>query len=427
MTPTSLDTPPPRSTAQLGRKFHLLWSASTISSVGDGMRDAALPLLAASLSDSPAAVALVRAAATLPWLVMSLHSGVIADRYDRRRLMWTIDFARGAIVVAFAAWAFLATPPLAVLAVLAFVLGCGETIFMNASTSALPDVVRQDQLDTANGRMHGSVIVGGNLLGPTIGTALFAAAVWVPFGLDGVSFIVAALLVAATGRSGRVAPRSDRRMSAEIREGVRWLFDNREVRLLTIVSALGAMSFFMANTMLVLLVTRTLDAPATVYGLVLAASAIGGTVASAVAGRLALKIGRGLRIALAFGLMGVAWIVIGLSPTWEMAALFHLVAGFGLVIWNVQATSLRQQAVPKELLGRVNSCYMMLSRLGIIVGTALSGWIAAATEVRVPVVLGGAVLLACVLLVPRLARLETASAPAPAAQPVPAPAGDAAE
>ncbi|WP_157881995.1 MFS transporter [Streptomyces rubellomurinus] len=422
MTPTSLDTPRPPSKTQLGRKFNLLWSASGISAVGDGMRDAALPLLAATLSDSPSAVALVKGAAALPWLIMSLHAGVIADRSDRRRLMWTIDFGRGAIVLGFAAWALLSSPPLAALAVLAFALGCGETIFSNAATSALPDVVRADQLDAANGRMQGSVILGANLGGPLLGTALFALAAWAPFTVDGTSFLVAAVLVTFTGQSGKVAPRADRRpMATEIREGVRWLLASPEVRLLTVVSTLGAMAFFMANTMMVLLVTRTLDAPVTAFGVVLAAAAVGGTAASMLAGRISRRIDRSARIALGFGLMGSCWVLLGLSSSWLLVAAISTGTGFGVVLWNVQATSLRQQAVPKELLGRVNSCYMLISRLGIIVGTALSGWIAGVTSIRVPIVLGGAVLLLCLLLVPRLARIEAAPAAVPG-QGGPAPA-----
>ncbi|MFJ7908665.1 MFS transporter [Kitasatospora sp. NPDC096204] len=419
MTSADLAEKPSKTRPQLGRKFNLLWSASAISSVGDGMRDSALPLLAVAVSDSPSAVSVVSVAASLPFLVMSLYGGVLADRADRRRLMWTIDAARAVVVLGFAGWVFLADPPLVALAALAFVLGCGETVFSNAATSAVPELVRPDQLDAANGRMQANMLVGGNLVGPLLGSALFAVAVASPFTVDGVSFALAAVLVAATGRSTAPRTRADRRpVLTEIREGVDWLFHHRDVRMLAVLSTLGALACFMGTTMMVLMVTKVIHAPAASYGIVLAAGAIGGTAASTLAGRLSRLLGRGTRIALAFLLMGVSLILMGLNTSVAEVAALYGVIGFGIVTWNIQAISLRQQAVPKELLGRVNSCYMLLSRLGIMTGAALSGWIASVVSIRTPLFVGGTLLLvllvAVLLLLPRMTALEAAPAQAPA-------------
>ncbi|GAB7185894.1 hypothetical protein ATKI12_5725 [Kitasatospora sp. Ki12] len=425
MTAADLAEKPSKSRPQLGRKFTLLWSASAVSSVGDGMRDSALPLLAVAVSDSPSAVSVVSVAGSLPFLLMSLYGGVLADRADRRRLMWTIDALRAAVVLGFACWVFLATPPLIALAALAFLLGCGETVFSNAATSAVPELVRPDQLDAANGRMQANMLVGGNLIGPLLGSALFAVAAGFPFTVDGVSFALAAALVAATGRSTAARAAAGRPVLTEIREGVDWLFHHREVRMLAVLSTLGALTCFMGTTMMVLMVTKVVHAPAASYGIVLAAGAIGGTAASTLAGRLSRLLGRGTRIALSFLLMGVSLILMAFSTSvFEVAALYGVI-GFAIVTWNIQAISLRQQAVPKELLGRVNSCYMLLSRLGIMTGAALSGWIASVTSIRTPLVMGGTLLLvllvAVLVLLPRMTAMEKAPA-AEAAAPEAGPA-----
>ncbi|MFI8456032.1 MFS transporter [Kitasatospora sp. NPDC085464] len=418
MTAADLAEKPPKSRPRLGRKFTLLWSASAISSVGDGMRESALPLLAVAVSDSPSAVSVVSVATSLPYLLMSLYGGVLADRSDRRRLMWTIDALRAVVVLGFAAWVFVADPPLVALAAVAFLLGCGETVFSNAATSVVPEVVRPDQLDAANGRMQANMLVGGNLIGPLLGSALFAVAAGFPFTVDGASFALAAVLVAATGRSTTARAKAGRPVLTEIREGVNWLVRHREVRMLAVLSALGAMTCFMGTTMMVLMVTRVVHAPAASYGIVLAAGAIGGTAASTLAGRLSGLLNRGTRIALAFLLMGVSLILMSLSNSvFEIAALYGVI-GFGIVTWNIQAISLRQQAVPKELLGRVNSCYMLLTRLGIMTGAALSGWIASVTSIRTPIVLAGTLLLALLVavlfLLPRMTAMETPRVEAPA-------------
>ncbi|MFH8385040.1 MFS transporter [Kitasatospora sp. NPDC018058] len=419
MTSASLATPPQHSRPQLGRKFAMLWSASSISAVGDGMRDSSLPLLALTVSDSPKAVSLVAVSGSLPWLLMALFGGVIADRFDRRRLMWTIDIGRAVIVLGFATWVFLATPPLAALAALAFVLGCGETVFVNAATSAIPDVVRPDQLDAANGRLQGGLLVG-RMIGPLVGTTLFALAAGSPFTVDGLSFAAAASLVFLTGRSSAPRARADRPVMADIREGVRWLYQHKQLRLVASLSALAGGASALGITMLALLVTRTLSAPTWAYGAVLASGVIGGTAASTLAGRLSQRMGRRARIALSFVLMGSALLLMGLSPSVILVAALFAVGNFGVVTWNVQAISLRQQIVPKELLGRVNSCYLMLTRIGMLIGAGLSGWIGSTVNVRTPLVISGILLLAALFALPRMGNLEPA--PAPAEEPAEEPA-----
>ena len=71
----------------LGSNYRKLWTASTVSNLGDGIDSAAIPLLAETLTRDPLLFAGVAIAGRLPWLLFSLHAGVIADRVDRRRLM----------------------------------------------------------------------------------------------------------------------------------------------------------------------------------------------------------------------------------------------------------------------------------------------------------------------------------------------------
>ena len=77
----------------LGPGYHKLWAAAASSTLGDGVFLAALPLLAATLSRDPLQVSLVTFAGWLPWLMFGLVSGALVDRWDRRRVMWTVDAA----------------------------------------------------------------------------------------------------------------------------------------------------------------------------------------------------------------------------------------------------------------------------------------------------------------------------------------------
>src|SRR3712207_8103931 len=89
-----------RTSGGLDGRFWRLWIADAIANLGDGALWIALPLLAISLSDSPALVAGITAAARLPWLLFALFAGVLVDRVDRRRAMVVVDLARVALIVA---------------------------------------------------------------------------------------------------------------------------------------------------------------------------------------------------------------------------------------------------------------------------------------------------------------------------------------
>jgi MFS family permease len=86
----------------LGAHYWRLWWANAVSSTGDGAFVAALPLLTVTISRDPRLVAVVTAAGYLPWMVLSLPAGALADRYDRATLMWRAQAVQAAVVAAVA-------------------------------------------------------------------------------------------------------------------------------------------------------------------------------------------------------------------------------------------------------------------------------------------------------------------------------------
>ncbi len=113
----------PKRFRSLGRPFWTVWTAATASNIGDGIVLAALPLLAASITREPMAVAATTIAIRLPWLVFGLFAGVIVDRTDRLRLMIATDLGRAA---AFAGIAIVvATDNMTLLILYAAIFGVG--------------------------------------------------------------------------------------------------------------------------------------------------------------------------------------------------------------------------------------------------------------------------------------------------------------
>jgi MFS family permease len=195
------DAATPKRRDRLGPDFAKLWLAQGVSNLGDGVYVTALPLLAATLTRDPLPVSAVMFAEWLPWLLFGLLAGALLDRWERRRVMWTVDAARFVVVGGFAVAVLLGWASIPLLMLTGFLLGTGQTLVDTASQALIPALVSRDpgRLERANGRLLGTQMIAGQLAGPPAGGALFAASAWVPFLADAVSFGASSALVAAIG------------------------------------------------------------------------------------------------------------------------------------------------------------------------------------------------------------------------------------
>jgi MFS family permease len=132
---------PSTSRTKLGPDFQRTWVSVTVSGLGYGMRLSALPLLAAQLSSDPRHVAFVSLAEQLPLLLLGLPAGALADRFDRRRILWVVDAVRALVVGALAAAAAVHAMTIPLLAVVGFLLGLGQTLYNGAWSGMVPALV----------------------------------------------------------------------------------------------------------------------------------------------------------------------------------------------------------------------------------------------------------------------------------------------
>ncbi len=393
--------------APLGRRFGLLWASVTVSSLGDGMRFVALPLLAARISGDPRDLALVAAAEQLPWLLLSLPAGALADRVDRRRLLWTVDAVRAVLAAGFALAVAAGAVSIWLLALVGFLLGCGQTLYNGGWAGVVPTVVEPADRPRANGRLQAGVLVADSLLGTPLGTVLFTLAAAAPFTVDALSFGVAALLVCTIpgGLPPRERPARDgapqrptragaRSLAAEAAEGVRWLARHQLLRALCLTATAANLVLGGVIAVLVLYSREVLHLGSVGFGLLVVAFALGGVLGSLggpwLAGRL------GTRWTLLTTLVGSALALgsTGLSGHWLPAGCATVVYGALSLAWGVTAVSLRQDLVPEALLGRVSMAYQMVANGGTAVGAALAGLVAHAWGLRAPMTAGAVLLLA---------------------------------
>ncbi|WP_210587564.1 MFS transporter [Streptomyces sp. GESEQ-35] len=385
--------------------FGRLWSAAVLSSFGDALRTAALPLLAATLTDRPLLIAAVTACGYLPWIVFGLLGGAVADRVDQRRAMWMVDAVRGLLVACFAAAVALGHASIALLIALAFALTTLQTLFDNASTALLPALVDRAALGGANARLLTGQRVAGGLLGAPVVPLLIAAGAAVPFAADAVTFLLAAALVASlrTPPPERKPGPAGSTLRREIAEGLRTLWRDRALRGLCAATALCNIGMGALIAMLVLLVTGWLDAGTTGYAMAMTAFTVGSLTGGVAGGPIVARVGRVRGVLLAGVVQTGALVVMGSVRSLVALAAAMAVFGFMNMVWNVNSTTLVQQRSPAELLGRVSSAFRTVGAAGAPLGALLGGVVAAAWGLNTPALLAAAFfVLSVTALIPAL-------------------------
>ncbi|MHA6750804.1 MFS transporter [Rothia kristinae] len=385
----------------LGRGFSILWAANGLSNLADGIAFVSMPLLASSMTDDPRLVAGLATMYAVIRLLVALPIGVWVDRFDRRTLIVTANLLRGIALLGLALTIHLGVSSLVALYATMAVVGTLESMADNAAVAILPSLVGRERLDTANGRIAAVQLIVDEFVGPPFGGFLFALAAAAPVftmgGLWAGAGLIALALPIRRSRPSDESVVARPSIYAEAREGIIWLARHRVVGNLALIGALASVGYMLPFSILVLFARDKLGLDGTGYGLLLAFSALGGLLGSFLAPRLRERIGYRWTIVASLTL-GAATLV-GLAFTANPVVAGVLLALYILhaVVWNICSLSLRQRLVPDDLLGRVGGAARVLSLSGLAVGSALGG-ILGAVDLAIPVVVGGAVFVACCLI-----------------------------
>lgn len=361
---------------ELGRDFVKLWSAATISNLGDGALLAAGPLLVASITTEPAAVATAVFVQQLPWLLFALLSGALVDRLDRRRVVVAVDITRGLVLAALGAAVLLGTSPLWAVYLALFLLGTAETLADNATGALYVTVVPRQYLGQANARLSATFTVVNQLGGPPIGALLFALGAGIPLVFDAVTYLVAAGLIARLSVRPATTERSDVHLLKQVGEGVRWLWNHAGVRTLAASILVMNVTFGAAFATWVLYARERLGLSEQQFGLLIAVGAIGALAGTPVYHLLEPRIGTLGLLRAGLVIETVTHLVPAITQSPWFAGLTMVVFGVHAVVWGTVSTTTRQLVTPAALMGRVNSVYMLASIGGAAIGTLLGGLLA---------------------------------------------------
>lgn len=366
-------TVPTGSRGRLGAPFWRLFASSGTSNLSDGVLQAALPLMAATLTRDPLAVSALASLAFLPWLLFALPAGTLVDRMNRRTAMAAANAGRGVLLALMATAVATSVASLPLLYAAAFLLGCAETVYDSAARAMLPAVVGRAQLERGNSLLTTVESVGNIFLGAPVGAWLFAIAASIPFwGNAGAYLLAAGLILTVAGRF-RPERATSTSVRADMAEGLRWLARHRLLRTLMVTTGVAGLLQSMVNGIVVLFALQNLGLSERGFGVLLACGGVGAVLGSVISPRLTRWWGR-------TAAMGVCDVVAPLAVV-ALALLQHPAAGMALFAvaagsvsaFNVQIMSVRQALIPDALFGRVQGAYRMVIWGGIPLGSLAGG------------------------------------------------------
>ena len=405
-------------TATLPQSFNTLAGANLAAQAAEQVSLAAVPIVAVlALNAGPGEIGLLNTAQSLPFLLLSIPLGLLADRSSRRRLMVAAEALRALSLAGLLAATASGQLSLALLAVLGFVGASGTVGFSVAAPALVPALVPSALLGVANSRLElarsaafaaGPAAAGAVVSWAGASTAFLLATM--------LSALAVALLLRLPEPPRTPAP--PRHPWLELKDGGRLVWGHALLRPILLTAVAWNLSWFVLQAAYVPYALRMLGLSAQAVGFTLASYGAGMVIGALAAPRFlaALPFGTVVVVGPVVSVAAMATMVATLLwPSGVLAGLAFFLFGVGPILWTISSTTLRQTVTPQALLGRVSSIFLTVNMGARPLGAALGGLMGAQWGAGACLVLalaGFAVQAALIFASPvrRLQRLPPAEA-----------------
>ena len=331
----------------------------------------------------------------LPWLLFAIPIGLIVDRVDKRLLVTFTNSLR--FLIAGLLSLAIATDVVTIywLLLAAFLIGICEVASDTAAQSLIPVILEKKNFEKANSRLNIAETVIQNFVGAPLSGFLYATAIVLPFLLNSLGFLVAAIFVflipAHLISQGSAEVKKDvekKSFIGDIKFGLSYLWNDKPLRRL--VATTSSLGFFysLSTSTLILFITQILEVPAKYFGVLMAGAGSGAVLGGILTPALSKKFGRGRVLSVAIFLSSITVIFQGISPNvWAFGAI-GFVSSFTITIWNILLMSCYQVLIPAELYGRIHGARRTFV-WGVMPIGAFTGGVIAHNGLRLPLIVGG--------------------------------------
>ena len=358
----------------------LAWSNLAAQSA-EQLSLAAVPMVAVlALGSGAGEIGLLATAQTLPFLLLSIPLGLLADRRSRRRLMVVSEGLRALAFIGLLVAVLTSSLSLPLLGILGFIGAVGTVGFSVAAPALVPVLVPRAALGLANGRLElarSAAYAGGPALAGALVSWTGASSAFV---LAAVLSVSAVVLLLRLPEPPRAAP-PDRHPLLELRDGAHMVWQHALLRPILLTAVAWNISWFVLQAAYVPYAVRALGLSASAVGVTMACYGVGMVLGALLAQRIMAALPFGLAILLgpvvsvlsSFTMVATLW-----WPSGTLAALSFFLFGAGPILWTITSTTLRQTVTPVAMLGRVSAIFLTVNAGARPVGAALGALVGAA-------------------------------------------------
>lgn len=409
--------------------FRRVWAAQAVSAYGSRITRTALPIIAVAVLDQPESIiGILMAMQLAPGVVLALFAGGLVDRGDKRRILIHADLLRALAVASLTVTWALGILSMAHVIAVGAVVGAATALFQITDTAYLPALIGKEQLADGNAKLESTEAIA-EITGPA-SAGLLIAAIGAPLAvvIDAASYVWSAWMLGriqvvrevpdAAAPAGEASVRPPRLRGSDLRVGLRAVFGHPYVRPVVVSHMVWSISggFFMA--LYTLFCLRELALSKSMFGVIIAMGGVG-SLGGALASRWMVRrlgLGRTLVIASALSLACAVFIPLAggtLAVTIAFLVAHQLLSDGFAVAFIIQAVTLRQTVLPRDVLGRANAAIHVCTGSLLPISALAAGFLAEAIGIRAAVWVGVSIGLLPPLLLLPLWKLREMPAAAP--------------
>lgn len=370
------------------RNFRLFFGGQMISQIGNWLTLIAQTLLVLKLTDSGVALGLLAAAQFGPVLLFGAFAGLIADRTDKRKLLFGIQAFAMVQSFALASLAFMDSPPVWAIYVIAAFGGLATAFDNPARRSFVVELVPETEITNAVS-LNSALMTGSRVIGPALGGLLVAT---VGFGwafvVDGLTYLAVLAGLYLIDPTAVRRPPVAARGRGQVREGLRYAWSVTELRVpLIMMAIIGTLAFNFA-TVLPLFAVRDLGGDDLTFSLLMSVVSVGSVVGALAAAR---RTDVGVRtVSTSATAFGVSMLVLAASPNTPIAFLVGVALGLTSITFMTTSTAIVQLRAEPTMRGRVLALQAIVFLGSTPIGGPILGVVSEQLGARWGLVLGGA-------------------------------------
>ena len=393
------------------RDFRLIAGALTESAMGDWAYSVAYVVYVYTATHSAAWVSAATLVRVIPRFAMAPYAGVVAEKYERIRVLVTADLIR-CVQLALLALTMAVHAPIVLILAIAFTVQIVSTVYEPATMAMLPQLLGEDDLAAGNA-MTETINNVAIIVGPAIGAVVLALGnPSIVMVIDSATFLMSAWLVSRVkARSTPSDVSGDGGVFKQMTVGIKALFGSSTALVLTAFPFATTMLYGIDTVLFVFISKDKLGTGARGYGYLLIALGVGGIIAAAIVNRLAAmpRLSAVLALGMALYTLPTALLLVSNRPA--VAYGVEIARGVGTLVVDVLAMTALQRSLPPELISRVFSAFLAVIFGGLALGAFITPFLLHGVGLDATIALDAFVVPAVVLLVyPKLASLDRAAA-----------------